>query len=36
MLPAAGNYSVFAFYLLSGYLMTLVVSETYGFSRQGI
>jgi len=33
---AAGNYSVFAFYLLSGYLMTLVLNETYGFSPRSI
>src|SRR5262245_39518218 len=31
-----GPYAVFAFYVLSGYLMTLVLNETYGFSRKGI
>lgn len=31
-----GRYAVFAFYLLSGYLMTLVIKETYGYSRSGI
>lgn len=30
-----GLYSVFAFYALSGYLMTLVLQERYGFSQRG-
>ena len=31
-----GPYSVFCFYLLSGYLMTLVLTRTYGFSARGV
>ena len=31
-----GLYSVFCFYLLSGYLMTLVLTQTYGFSPRGV
>jgi len=31
-----GIYAVFCFYLLSGYLMTLVLNERYGFSLDGI
>ena len=31
----AGAYAVFGFYLLSGYLMTLVLNERYGFSPNG-
>ena len=31
-----GLYSVFCFYLLSGYLMTLVLTRTYGFSPGGV
>jgi peptidoglycan/LPS O-acetylase OafA/YrhL len=30
-----GHYAVFGFYLLSGYLMTLVTNRTYGFGYQG-
>jgi peptidoglycan/LPS O-acetylase OafA/YrhL len=30
-----GNIAVFAFYTLSGYLMTRVLNERYGFSAQG-
>jgi peptidoglycan/LPS O-acetylase OafA/YrhL len=30
-----GNFSVFGFYILSGYLMTLITQETYGFSVSG-
>ena len=33
--PTLGNYSVFAFFILSGFLMTLVVNENYGFSISG-
>ena len=29
--PTLGNYSVFAFFILSGFLMTLVVNENYDF-----
>ncbi len=31
-----GSYAVFGFYMLSGYLMTLVLNGTYGFSFNGI
>ena len=31
----AGMYAVFAFYALSGYLMALVLTKTYGFSAGG-
>jgi peptidoglycan/LPS O-acetylase OafA/YrhL len=31
-----GLYAVFSFYLLSGYLMTLVLNERYGFTRSGL
>ena len=31
-----GFYSVFGFYLLSGFLMTRVLHETYGLGREGI
>ena len=30
-----GNIAVFAFYTLSGYLMTRVLNERYGFSARG-
>ncbi|OMH34781.1 acyltransferase [Motiliproteus sp. MSK22-1] len=30
-----GRYAVFGFYILSGYLMTLVMHESYGYSRAG-
>lgn len=33
--PWLAWYSVFAFYTISGYLMTLVLNETYGFSLSG-
>jgi peptidoglycan/LPS O-acetylase OafA/YrhL len=33
--PALGNYSVSFFFLLSGFLMTLIMNETYGFSLKG-
>lgn len=31
-----GGYAVFGFYILSGYLMTLVLNESYGFTIKGI
>src|SRR5690242_16177610 len=31
-----GVYAVFAFYVLSGYLMTRVLHETYGFTARGV
>jgi peptidoglycan/LPS O-acetylase OafA/YrhL len=30
-----GRYAVFGFYILSGYLMTLIMHETYGFHKEG-
>ncbi len=30
-----GIYAVFAFYMISGFLMTAVMHESYGFSKQG-
>jgi peptidoglycan/LPS O-acetylase OafA/YrhL len=32
----AGTYAVFAFFLLSGYLMALVLHATYGFTPRGV
>jgi peptidoglycan/LPS O-acetylase OafA/YrhL len=34
--PFLGNYSVFGFYVLSGYLMTLIVQTNYGYTASGI
>ena len=31
-----GTYAVFGFYVLSGFLMTLIMHESYGYSLQGI
>lgn len=31
-----GTYAVFGFYALSGYLMTLIMHETYGYTRAGL
>jgi len=30
-----GTYAVFGFYVISGYLMTLVMHESYGYSGGG-
>lgn len=30
-----GTYAVFAFYVISGYLMTVIMHESYGYSMQG-
>ncbi|MFH2010418.1 MAG: acyltransferase [bacterium] len=30
-----GTYAVFGFYIISGYLMTLVMHESYGYTRDG-
>lgn len=35
-LPMLGGYAVFGFYVLSGYLMTLIMHGTYGYSRTGL
>ena len=34
--PWAGNYAVFTFFVLSGYLMTLVLHERYSFGPAGV
>lgn len=33
--PALGNYSISFFFLLSGFLMTLIMQESYGYSFNG-
>lgn len=33
--PALGNYAVFAFFCLSGYLMTLIMQRNYGYTLIG-
>ena len=30
--PVIGGYAVFGFYILSGYLMTLIMQTSYGYS----
>jgi len=35
LVPNMGSYAVFAFYVLSGYLITLVLTDSYGFSLSG-
>ena len=35
-LPVIGGYAVFGFYILSGYLMTLIMQKNYGYSRGGV
>ena len=32
----SGLYAVFGFFVLSGYLMTLIMNETYGYTAAGI
>ena len=34
--PGVGSYAVFGFYMLSGFLMSLILNERYGFSLQGL
>lgn len=34
-IPILGNYSVSFFFILSGFLMTLIMNKTYGFSTNG-
>jgi peptidoglycan/LPS O-acetylase OafA/YrhL len=36
MIPGPAAYAVWGFYCLSGYLMTLILNEKYGFSRRGL
>ncbi len=35
-IPRIGNYAVFGFYCLSGYLMTLIMQTNYGYTVSGI
>lgn len=34
-LPVIGSYAVFGFYILSGYLMTLIMHKNYGYTKTG-
>lgn len=34
--PVIGDYAVFAFFVLSGFLMTTIMHETYGYDGQGL
>lgn len=34
--PILGAYAVFGFYILSGYLMTFIMQENYGYDRTGL
>ncbi|WP_297823022.1 acyltransferase [uncultured Paraglaciecola sp.] len=34
-IPTVGAYAVFGFYALSGYLMTFIMQQNYGYSRSG-
>ena len=34
--PKLGNYSVSFFFVLSGFLMTLIMNKTYGFTSSGV
>ena len=34
-LPVVGAYAVFGFYVLSGYLMTLIMQDRYGYTASG-
>ena len=35
-MPVIGGYAVFGFYILSGYLMTLIMHKNYGYTRDGV
>ena len=35
-MPVLGAYAVFGFYILSGYLMTLIMQKNYGYTRSGV
>jgi len=35
-IPAIGQYAVHGFFILSGYLMTLIMHKSYGYSARGI
>lgn len=34
-IPRYGNYAVFAFFILSGFLMTMIMHDQYGYSAAG-
>lgn len=34
--PGFGEYAVFTFFCLSGYLMTFIMQQNYGYDRQGV
>ena len=34
--PMIGQYAVFAFFSLSGYLMTFIMQQNYGYTARGI
>ena len=34
--PGFGEYAVFTFFCLSGYLMTFIMQQNYGYGRQGV
>lgn len=34
--PGFGEYAVFTFFCLSGYLMTFIMQQNYGYSSQGV
>ena len=36
MIAGPAAYAVWGFYCLSGYLMTLILNEKYGFSKRGL
>lgn len=36
VIPSIGTFAVEGFFILSGYLMTLIMATTYGYTRQGI
>lgn len=35
-IPVIGNYAVFSFFLLSGFLMTTIMHDSYGYSHSGM
>src|SRR5690349_13740404 len=34
-IPRIGNYAVFAFFILSGFLMTMIMQDQYGYTAKG-
>ena len=35
-MPVIGAYTVFCFYILSGYLMTFIMQKNYGYSKESV